>query len=67
MGGIGSGINLLSKGSAGGGLDIIAVIIRRYRGYNIGTVSFMVNLLILLLFLLMANIELMLFSAISIL
>ncbi|HHW60605.1 MAG TPA: YitT family protein [Syntrophomonadaceae bacterium] len=63
--GIGSGINLLSKGSAGG-LDIIAVIIRRYRGYNIGTVSFMVNLLILLLFLLMANIELMLFSAISI-
>lgn len=63
--GIGTGINLLSKGSAGG-LDIVAVIVRRYRGHNIGTVSFAVNLVILLLFLLMANIELMLFSAISI-
>lgn len=63
--GIGAAINLLSKGSSGG-LDIVAVIVRRYWGYNFGTVSFAVNLVILLFFLIMANIELMLFSAISI-
>jgi len=63
--GAGSGIILHSKGSTGG-LDIIAVLIRRLRGYNIGQVSFVSNLLILLLSLITLNIKLALFSAISI-
>ncbi|HCS73116.1 MAG TPA: YitT family protein, partial [Clostridiales bacterium] len=63
--GVGSGIILHSKGSTGG-LDIIAVLIRRFRGYNIGQVSFASNLLVLTLSLITFNVELALFSAISI-
>lgn len=63
--GVGSGIILHSKGSTGG-LDIIAVLIRRFRGYNIGQVTFGSNLLVLTLSLLTFNIKLALFSAISI-
>lgn len=63
--GIGSGIILHSKGSTGG-LDIIAVLVRRFRGYNIGQVTFASNLLVLTLSLLTFNIQLALFSAISI-
>jgi len=63
--GIGSGIILHSKGSTGG-LDIIAVMVRRFRGYNIGQVSFTSNLLVLTLSLITFNIKVALFSAISI-
>lgn len=63
--GIGSGITLYCKGSAGG-LDIVAVLIRRFRGYNIGQVYFASNLLVLTLSLITFNIKLALFSAISI-
>jgi len=63
--GLGSGICLRSKGSTGG-LDIIAVIVRRFWGYNIGTVSFAVNLVVLGVMLVTSTIELTLFSAISI-
>jgi len=63
--GIGSGIILHSKGSTGG-LDIIAVLVRRFRGYNIGQISFASNLLILTLSLIIFDIKLALFSAISI-
>ncbi|NLV21661.1 MAG: YitT family protein [Syntrophomonadaceae bacterium] len=63
--GLGIGITLRSKGSTGG-LDIIAVIINNYWGYHIGSISFYVNLVILSIFLLTSNLELALFSAISI-
>lgn len=63
--GTGSGIILHSKGSTGG-VDIIAVLFRRYRGYNIGQVSFASNLLLLTLSLITFNLKLALFSAISI-
>ncbi len=63
--GVGSGITLHCKGSAGG-LDIVAVLIRRFRGYNIGQVYFASNLLVLALSLITFNIQLALFSAISI-
>ncbi|MGE5379565.1 MAG: YitT family protein [Methylocystaceae bacterium] len=63
--GLGSGICLRSKGSTGG-LDIVAIIVRRFWGYNFGTVSVMVNLVILGVMLLTSNIELTLYSAIAI-
>jgi uncharacterized membrane-anchored protein YitT (DUF2179 family) len=63
--GLGTGIALRSKGSTGG-LDIIAVIISNLRGYAFGNIVFYVNLGILAVFLLTSNIELTLFTAISI-
>lgn len=63
--GLGVGIALRSKGSTGG-LDIIAVIASKFWGYKFGNIFFYVNLLILAVFLLTSNIELTLFSAISI-
>lgn len=62
--GIGVGLVLRSKGSSGG-TDIIAVIVRRFWGYNFGQTFLIVNLSILALFLLMANLELALYSAIG--
>ncbi|MDD2586731.1 MAG: YitT family protein [Syntrophomonadaceae bacterium] len=63
--GLGAGIIFSSKGSSGG-TDIIAVIFKRYKGYEIGQTIFVSNIIVLALSLLMFNIELALFSAISI-
>ncbi|MDD4802714.1 MAG: YitT family protein [Syntrophomonas sp.] len=63
--GLGTGICLRCKGSTGG-TDIIAVIISNLWGYNIGSIFFAINLIILGVFLFTSNIELTLFSAISI-
>lgn len=63
--GIGSGFVLRSKGSVGG-TDIVAVIVRRFWGYNFGQTFLVTNLGILALFLLISSLELTLFSAISI-
>jgi uncharacterized membrane-anchored protein YitT (DUF2179 family) len=63
--GLGSGINLRSKGSTGG-LDIVAVIVKRYWGYTFGATSLAVNLVILVVFLFANSIELALYTAISI-
>ncbi|MEN6461808.1 MAG: YitT family protein [Syntrophomonas sp.] len=63
--GIGSGIVFRSKGSTGG-LDIISAIIKRFWGFNIGETFLVFNLIIIGIFLFTANIELALFSAISI-
>ncbi|NLW91415.1 MAG: YitT family protein [Syntrophomonadaceae bacterium] len=63
--GIGSGIIFSSKGSSGG-LDVIAIIVQRYRGHNIGQVYFFINVLVLLAALLVSNLTLTLFSALSI-
>jgi len=65
LAGIGSGIVLRSKGSVGG-TDIIAVIVRRFWGYNFGQTFLVTNLPILALFLFTASLELTLYSAISI-
>lgn len=58
--GVGSGIIMHSKGSTGG-LDIIAVLVRRFRGYNIGQVYFASNLLVLTLSLITFDIKMALF------
>jgi uncharacterized membrane-anchored protein YitT (DUF2179 family) len=63
--GIGSGFVLRSKGSTGG-TDIIAVIARRFWGYNFGQTFLITNLSILVLFLFTSSLELTLYSAISI-
>jgi len=63
--GIGSGFVLRSKGSVGG-TDIVAVIVRRFWGYNFGQTFLVTNLSILALFLFTSSLELTLFSAISI-
>lgn len=63
--GLGSGIILHSKGSSGG-TDIIAVIARRFWGYNFGQTFFTINLSIICLFLITSSIELALYSTISI-
>ncbi|NLB88711.1 MAG: YitT family protein [Syntrophomonadaceae bacterium] len=65
LSGIGIGMIFHFRGSSGG-IDIIAIIIRRYWGINIGTTFFAGNLIVLLLSLVSFNIELALFSAISI-
>ncbi len=63
--GLGSGIVFRSKGSSGG-LDIIAIIFRKYRGYSIGQTFFLINLFILAASILVTNLQLALYSAISI-
>ncbi|MDD3363579.1 MAG: YitT family protein [Syntrophomonas sp.] len=65
LSGLGIGITLRSKGSTGG-MDIIAVIISSFWGYNFGNIFSVVNVFILGVFLFTSNIELTLFSAISI-
>ncbi|MDO4539777.1 MAG: YitT family protein [Syntrophomonadaceae bacterium] len=62
--GLGSGINLRCHGS-GGGLDIIAVMMKRYRGVNIGSTMMAGNIIVLAAFLFFSNIEMVLFSAIG--
>jgi uncharacterized membrane-anchored protein YitT (DUF2179 family) len=64
LGGIGTGINLRSKGSTGG-LDIIAAIIKRRWGYSFGVTSLAFNLVIIGVFTVSSGIELALFTAIS--
>lgn len=63
--GIGSGLIFRSKGSTGG-LDIIAVIIRRYQGYNIGQTFLIFNVLIIFSSLLIFNFEKTLYAAVAI-
>ncbi|MDD3024276.1 MAG: YitT family protein [Syntrophomonadaceae bacterium] len=65
LAGIGTGIIFRSKGSSGG-TDIIAVIVKRYWGYNIGQTVFVSNLLVIALSLISSTIELALYSAIAI-
>ena len=63
--GLGGGITLRSKGSTGG-LDIVGAIVKKRWGYNFGTTSFAINIFILGVFLFSNNIELTLYTAISI-
>ncbi|MDD3269405.1 MAG: YitT family protein [Syntrophomonadaceae bacterium] len=65
LAGIGTGVIFRCKGSSGG-TDIIAVIVKRFWGYNIGQTVFASNLLVLALSLITSTIELALFSAIAI-
>jgi len=63
--GIGTGIVLRSKASTGG-TDIVAVIVRRYRGYNLGQTFMIINFSIISLFIFISSLELALYSAVSI-
>lgn len=65
LSGIGTGIIFRCKGSSGG-TDIIAVIVKRFWGFNIGQTGFAINLVVLALSLITSKIELALFSAIAI-
>ena len=65
LSGIGTGIIFRCKGSSGG-TDIIAVIVKRFWGYNIGQTGFSINIVVLALSLVTSTIELALFSAIAI-
>lgn len=65
LSGVGTGIIFRCKGSSGG-TDIIAVIVKRLWGNNIGQTGFVINLIVLALSLLTSTIELALFSAIAI-
>lgn len=63
--GIGAGIVFRSKGSSGG-VDIVAVLIRRRWGYNLGQTSFLTNLGVIAFFIFFSGVEMALYSAISI-
>lgn len=63
--GVGSGIIFRSKGSTGG-IDIIAVLIKRRWGLNIGQTTFAGNLVVIGLSLFSTDIKLTLYSTISI-
>lgn len=65
LSGIGIGMIFHFRGSSGG-IDIVAIIIRRFWGINIGATFFVGNLVVLGISLIVFNIELALFSAISI-
>ncbi len=65
LSGLGSGISLRSKGSSGG-TDIIAVMISNKRGYNLGSIFFAINLIIVGVFMFVSNLELALYTSISI-
>ncbi|MEN6328548.1 MAG: YitT family protein [Syntrophomonas sp.] len=65
LSGMGTGIIFRCKGSSGG-TDIIAVIVKRLWGYNIGQTAFVINLVVIALSLVTSTIELALFSAIAI-
>lgn len=65
LNGLGTGIILRSKGSTGG-MDIVAVIVKRYRGYNLGQVMFAVNIIIITIFVFIENINLAFYSGVGI-
>ncbi len=63
--GIGSGIVFRSKGSLGG-TDIIAVVLKKFFGYSLGEVSLAFNILVISIFALLGNIQLAMYTMISI-
>ncbi len=65
LSGLGIGLCLRYKGSSGG-LDIVAVIVKRYWGHSLGETYFVSNIIVLALILVTSNLELTLYSAISI-
>lgn len=65
LSGVGIGLCLRYKGSSGG-MDIVAVIVKRFWGYSLGETFFVSNIIVLALVLVTTNLELTLFSAISI-
>ena len=65
LSGVGSGLIFRSKGSTGG-IDIVAVIIRRFWGFNIGQTFLVFNIFVLSSSLLVFNFEKTLYAAVSI-
>lgn len=64
LGGIGVGIVLRSRGSQGG-TDIIAVVVKRRYGISIASVSFIINIVIVIIGALLNNVEIALYTLIS--
>lgn len=62
--GIGSGIIFRNRGSLGG-TDIIAVIIRKYRSINIGSMLFVINVIIICISSFLYGIKLGMFTLVS--
>jgi len=62
--GVASGMVLRCKGSVGG-MDVIAVIIRRFWGFNVGEVSLIINIVIVTIFAFIGTVELSFYSGIS--
>ncbi len=65
LSGIGSGLIFRCKGSTGG-IDIVAVIIRRFWGFNIGQTFLVFNIFVLFSSLLVFNFEKTLYAAVAI-
>lgn len=63
--GLGSGLIFRCQGSSGG-VDIIAVIIKRKWDYSVGQTSFLFNLFVIIVMLTVTDLSLALFSTISI-
>ncbi len=63
--GLGSGLVFRCQGSTGG-TDIIAVLVKKRWGYNIGQTTFFCNIFILCVLLSISNLTIALFTAISI-
>ncbi len=64
LNGLGVGLALIYRGSTGG-MDIIAGIVHRIWGFNFGTTIFVTNGLVLMAALITSNIQLTLYSAIT--
>jgi uncharacterized membrane-anchored protein YitT (DUF2179 family) len=62
--GIGSGIVFRNRGSMGGS-DIVAVIVKKYKSMNIGTVIFLINVVIILIASLLYGVKPAMFTLIS--
>lgn len=64
FGGIGIGIVLRNRGSQGG-TDIIAVVVKRQYGISIASVSFIINIVIVIIGAILNNVEIALYTLIS--
>ncbi|HBF77282.1 MAG TPA: YitT family protein, partial [Clostridiaceae bacterium] len=64
FGGIGIGIVLRNRGSQGG-TDIIAVVVKRRYGISIASVSFIINIVIVIIGAVLNNVEIALYTLIS--
>lgn len=62
--GIGAGIVFRNRGSMGGS-DIIAVIVKKYRSVNIGTVMFLINVIIIVIASVLFGIKPAMFTLVS--
>lgn len=65
IGGIGSGL-IIRRGGSGGGVDIIAIIMKKRRGMSVGTVSMMFNVFVVSLSAVLFGIDIAMYTIIYI-